>query len=227
MAETKATTTAQANKAFEVVTEQRAPPSALAAGKSHRSKTVTFRDKPVQAEEDKLEKLRGTSNRYLTSSHDLFFDSPDWHLSDSNTNLFCHHFTLHWTSFFSLMIEIFLIVLRLVWKVLLLVFNFLWLIVTSVGQILLCILLGVYFVLTACCPGSGIVFGKIEHLQDMKAIRWKNIQKLFLFLRVEPLIHSNGHHAALSDGISKFATSSDLIKSIPTRNLNRLILEVI
>lgn len=220
-----AVTTFDANIQLDIG-ENRGPKSALArAAKRHR--TVTFRDSEIKTEDDKVEELKGTSGRDLTSSHDLFFDVPDYKGQPGHQSRFSHHFVLHWRSFFSLVVEIFIIVFRFVWEVFLLCCRFVWLILKSLGQIAMCILLGVYFVLTSCIPGSDHVFElNTQSVQDLRAIRWKNIHQLFVFIRMEPLGVQQSPLVGLRDGVPKRLPVRDLAKLIPINNLRRVIREV-
>ena len=206
--------------------ESREPKSALArASKRHR--TVTFRDSEIKTPDDKVEELRGTSGRDLTSSHDLFFDVADYKGQPGHQSRFSHHFALHWRSFFSLIIEVFIIILRFIWGLIVLVFKAIWLVITSIGQIIMCVILGVYFLLTSCIPGSDHIFElNTQSVQDLRAIRWKNIHQLFLFVRVQPHSVVPSNMVGLRDGIPKRMVPGDLRKAVPINNLRRLIREV-
>lgn len=208
------------------VGEKKASKGAVArAAKRHR--TVTFRDSEIKAEDDRTEELRGTSGKDLTSSHDLFFDVPDYKGQPGHQSRFAHHFALHWRSFFSLLVEILLVVLRFVWGVVVLIFKFLWLIVSSLLQIVMCVFLCIYFVLTSCLPGSDTIFElNTQGVQDLRVIRWKNIHQLFLFIRVQP----NGLGASplvpLREMAPRRMRRGELVQNLPINNLRRLIQEV-
>jgi hypothetical protein len=218
-------TTFDANIQMDIA-DNRGPKGAVErASKRHRR--VTFRESEIKTEDDKVEELRGTSGRDLTSSHDLFFDVPDYKGMPGHQSRFSHHFVLHWRSFFSLFIEIFIIVFRFVWGVFLLFCRLIWLLLKSICQIVMCVLLGIYFVLTSCIPGSDNIFElNTQSVQDLRAIRWKNIHQLFLFLRIEPLNLQQSPLAGLKDGVPKFLATRELTKLVPVKNLRRVIREV-
>lgn len=177
------------------------------------------------SEVSKSPKHKNEFKRPVNSTHNLFFENPDWKPLKIPKHNCCSHFLLNWRSVFRLLLQFIKIILKCIFGLIGKLFEGIFLICQSIFELILSFFLIVYFILTSCCPCQYKNFVRNNHIENLKTIRWKNTHKLYLFIKIEvklPAKKSTGNQFL----VSKNVLISEQTNNVPGKILKPIIRDV-
>ena len=170
-------------------------------------------------------KHKNEFKRPVNSTHNLFFENPDWKPLKIPKHNCCNHFLLNWRSVFRLLIQFIKIILKCIFGLIAKLFEAIFLICQSIFELALSFFLIVYFILTSCCPCQYKNFVRNNLIENLKTIRWKNTHNLYLFIQID--VKLAGKKSIGSQfSASKNGLISEETNNIPGKSLKPIIRDV-